>query len=56
MGKSGQQVPAMSDEWIQTISNRYIELYEKVIGEEFVPLTYTEDETFLLILESLRKV
>ncbi len=37
MGKSGQQVPAMSDEWIQTISNRYIELYEKVIGEEFVP-------------------
>ncbi len=55
MGKSGQQVPAMSDEWIQTISNRYIELYEKVIGEEFVPLTYTEDETFLLIMESLRK-
>ena len=56
MGKSGQQVPPMSDEWIQTISNRYIELYEKVIGEEFVPLTYTEDETFLLIMESLRKV
>jgi len=55
MGKSGQQVPPMSDEWIQTISNRYIELYEKVIGEEFVPLTYTEDETFLLIMESLRK-
>ena len=55
MGKSGQQVPPMSDEWIQTISNRYIELYDKVIGEEFVPLTYTEDETFLLIMESLRK-
>jgi len=56
MGKSGQQVPPMSDEWIQTISNRYIELYEKVIGEEFVPLTYTEDEIFLLIMESLKKV
>jgi len=56
MGKSGQQVPPMSDEWIQTISNRYIELYEKVIGEEFVPLTYTEDEIFLLIIESLKKV
>ena len=39
MGKTGQTVPAMTDEWIQTISNRYIELYEKVIGEEFVPLS-----------------
>jgi phosphoribosylaminoimidazole-succinocarboxamide synthase len=56
MGKTGQQVPAMSDEWIQTISNRYIELYEKVIGEEFIPLIYSDDETFLLILESLKKL
>ena len=38
MGKPGQEVPDMSNEWIQTISNRYIELYEKVIGEEFVPI------------------
>ena len=29
MGKEGQQVPAMSDEWISVISGRYIELYEK---------------------------
>jgi phosphoribosylaminoimidazole-succinocarboxamide synthase len=56
MGKSGQQVPSMSDEWIQTISNRYIELYEKVIGEEFVPLPLSEDETFFLINESLNKL
>jgi phosphoribosylaminoimidazole-succinocarboxamide synthase len=56
MGKSGQQVPAMSDEWIQTISNRYIELYEKVIGEEFIPLSFSSDETFLMILESLNKL
>jgi phosphoribosylaminoimidazole-succinocarboxamide synthase len=28
MGKSGQMAPTMSDEWVQTISNRYIELYE----------------------------
>src|SRR5580692_6460201 len=46
MGKTGQSVPAMSDEWVQTISNRYIELYEKVIGEEFAPLSYSTDETF----------
>lgn len=35
-GKEGQQVPAMSKEWIQTISDRYIELYEQIIGEHFV--------------------
>lgn len=56
MGKSGQQVPAMSDEWIQTISNRYIELYEKVIGEEFVPEIFNAEETFLLISESLSRL
>src|SRR5471030_2997316 len=31
-GKEGQTVPAMSDEWINKISDRYIELYEKLIG------------------------
>ena len=34
-GKEGQTVPAMSDEWINEISSRYIELYEKVTGEKF---------------------
>ena len=56
MGKAGQQVPEMSDEWIQSISNRYIELYEKVIGEEFTALSFNEDETFFLIVESLNKL
>ena len=36
MGKEGQQVPEMNDEWISIIRNRYIELYEKLIGEKFV--------------------
>jgi phosphoribosylaminoimidazole-succinocarboxamide synthase len=35
-GKEGQTVPAMSDEWINEISARYIELYEKVTGKKFV--------------------
>lgn len=35
-GKEGQQVPEMSDEYIQTISARYIELYEHILGEPFV--------------------
>jgi len=37
MGKEGQTVPDMSDEWIDTISKRYIELFEKVTGRNFVP-------------------
>ncbi|CAL2088538.1 phosphoribosylaminoimidazolesuccinocarboxamide synthase [Tenacibaculum sp. 190524A02b] len=35
-GKEGQQIPEMSDEKIEEISNRYIELYEQITGETFV--------------------
>ncbi|MGA9325579.1 MAG: phosphoribosylaminoimidazolesuccinocarboxamide synthase [Salegentibacter sp.] len=34
-GKEGQQLPEMSDEYIETISERYIELYENITGEKF---------------------
>ncbi len=34
-GKDGQSVPTMTDEIVSSISERYIELYEKVIGESF---------------------
>lgn len=34
-GKKGQTVPQMSNEWVTTISERYIELYEQIIGEKF---------------------
>lgn len=56
MGKEGQTVPEMSDEWINTISNRYIELYEKVIGETFKPETLTNDERFVAIEKELQKL
>ena len=39
-GKEGQTVPAMKDEWVEEISNRYIELYEKVTGKSFVKANY----------------
>ncbi len=35
-GKDGQTIPEMSDDKITEISNRYIELYEQITGEEFV--------------------
>lgn len=34
-GKEGQTVPEMSDEYVHSVSERYIELYEKIIGEPF---------------------
>jgi len=35
-GLAGQEVPFMSDEYIETVSERYIELYENITGETFV--------------------
>ncbi|MBA9077768.1 phosphoribosylaminoimidazolesuccinocarboxamide synthase [Rufibacter quisquiliarum] len=39
-GKEGQQVPEMTDDKITEISQRYIELYEQVLGEKFIPQDY----------------
>src|SRR6201996_9434801 len=56
MGKEGQTVPTMDDEWVITISRRYIELYEKVIGETFNPQTLSDEETYQRALYSLSKL
>jgi phosphoribosylaminoimidazole-succinocarboxamide synthase len=56
MGKEGQSVPEMSDSWVDTISHRYIELYEKVIGKKFEPIAISDEETYELILRSLEKL
>ena len=56
MGKDEQTVPEMSDEWIETISNRYIELYEKIIGLKFVPVELIDEETEKRILDELNKI
>lgn len=36
-GKDGQGVPEMSDEYVASVSERYIELYEHITGEKFIP-------------------
>ena len=56
MGKEGQTVPAMSAEWIDTISKRYIELYEQVIGEKFVPQKLSDEETYEIVSTTLEKL
>lgn len=35
-GKEGQQIPEMSEAWVNEISERYIELFEKVTGDKFI--------------------
>jgi phosphoribosylaminoimidazole-succinocarboxamide synthase len=56
MGKEGQQVPEMSDEWIAIIRDRYIELYEKLIGEKFVPQDLSNDEINERIIGALQRL
>ena len=53
MGKEGQTMPEMKDDWVETISKRYIELYEKVIGEPFRPQPLSDGETYQRVLHSL---
>ncbi len=56
MGKEGQTVPPMEDDWVDTISKRYIELYEKLTGKLFIPQELDEDETFARITNALEKI
>jgi phosphoribosylaminoimidazole-succinocarboxamide synthase len=41
-GLDGQQMPFMPDEFVQTITERYIELYEKITGNAFVKSETTD--------------
>lgn len=56
MGKEGQTVPEMSNDWIETISKRYIELFEKVSGSKFVPETVSDDAIETQVIQSLKKL
>jgi phosphoribosylaminoimidazole-succinocarboxamide synthase len=42
MGKEGQHVPAMDDAFVQSVTERYVELYEKITAERFVPADTTD--------------
>lgn len=56
MGKADQIVPVMTEEWINTISERYIELYEKVTGEKFIPQKLSDEEIFDRINDELKRI
>lgn len=56
MGKEGQQVPEMTDEWVGIISGKYIELYEKLTGETFKPMQLNREEVYASIVKELNKI
>jgi phosphoribosylaminoimidazole-succinocarboxamide synthase len=54
MGKEGQTVPEMTDEIVNSISERYIELYELILGEKFIKKDTSNVE--FNILQSLQQL
>lgn len=50
-GKEDQQIPSMTDEFVHSVSDRYIELFENITGDQFVKTEVTERE----IDEKIRK-
>lgn len=54
-GKEGQQVPAMPDEFIRSVSERYIELFEQITGEPFHRSDIGERELEAGILAALKQ-
>jgi phosphoribosylaminoimidazole-succinocarboxamide synthase len=56
MGKGGQSIPEMTDQWVETISQRYIELYEKVTGKDFQPSKLSDEEVYEKLVLSLKSL
>ena len=55
MGKEGQEIPNMSDEFVQEVSERYIELYNHITGETFVKQELSALETEQKVNAALAK-
>ncbi len=54
-GKDGQQVPEMTDEFVNSVTDRYIELYEYISGKKFEKQAITEEELQTKISEIVAK-
>lgn len=56
MGKEGQSVPEMTDEFVQRVSDRYIELFENITGQTFVKQSVTAEEIEQKVLAALESL
>ncbi len=55
MGREGQQVPEMTDERVSFIYQRYVELYETLLGETFNPESLDDEVLLSRINQSIKK-
>ena len=55
MGQPGQVIPVMNDDWVLTISKKYIELYEKITGLSFLPNLDSDEVIFEKTQQALQK-
>lgn len=53
-GKEGQQVPEMTDEFVDSVTNRYIELFENITGQQFKKEVVSKEEAEQKIIETLK--
>ncbi|MBW8687602.1 phosphoribosylaminoimidazolesuccinocarboxamide synthase [Chitinophaga rhizophila] len=53
-GKDGQQVPEMTDEFVSSVSERYIELFENITGQKFVKEDVSQADAEKKIIETLK--
>lgn len=53
-GKDGQQVPEMTDEFVKTVSERYIELFENITGQQFVKEDVSKADAEQKIIDTLK--
>jgi phosphoribosylaminoimidazole-succinocarboxamide synthase len=56
MGKDGQTIPDMGVDWVNEISHKYIELYEKLIGEKFNPQSISETENIEILENTIHQL
>ncbi len=55
-GKDGQQVPEMTEEFVKSVSDRYIELFENITGQKFVKQDVQPAEIEAKIVETLKSM
>ena len=53
MGKEGESIREISDDKVEEISNRYIELYEHITGKTFSPILLYEQTVYNAISKTL---
>ena len=47
-GQEGQIVPEMTDQYVDSVSDRYIELYENIVGEKFIKADNSDIENRIM--------